>query len=453
MDDISYLKQHGKEESYMFIVDSGRRDVAAYPNPNSYTIQFNAPFKNVTGLEMLDATVPRTEYTVENTMNSFAYSVDGGAVNTVSITPGDYNLLELSTEISSAMKFGLVCEPESAPYTRTSRTRFYCANPFVLDMSVSNSIRNVLGFSGTRKSFPSSYSGESTKIAFNGPFPGFQTTRANSTTTLRQAFVPSVSGRLTSIVVHATAGSSSIDVSVVDAEGTSYGSGSVSPGTSDEISIDGGGNLVAGTTYYVAMDSGGAEIYINEPPDAVTPVQFSIDNGESWEDIGEALAACVEVQVAVGRHEIVSPGLVDLTGERYVLIRCPDVETLMHRERAYEQYHAGLGMVKLGAMGYREQRFDFVSLPSVRITNPIGKVSSLTFRLEKSDGSLYDARGVNHVLVLKITYYANLIKGPMAKEENTQLNPKYTPQIHEYMEREVWSKEAQLQDTLHLWKK
>jgi hypothetical protein len=454
MDDVSYLKKHGTEESYMFIVDSARRDTSAYPNPNAYTIAFDAPFRNVTSLELLDATVPRTEYTVESSMNTFAYSVNGGAPKSLSVTPGDYNLLELSQTISDGLTDGLACEPESTPYTRTSRTRFYCDSPFALDMTVPNSIRRVIGFSGTQKTFASTYSGESTQPTFNGPFPGFQSTRCTSSARVRQAFVPTASGRVSAIVVHASAGSSALSAEIVDATGTSFGSADIAPGTSDQTDLGtSGGNVVAGRTYYLVMESSGADVYVNEPPDAVSPAEVSADGGDTWTGIAEGLAACVEIQVAVGRHEIVSPGLVDLTGERYVVVRCPDVETLMHRERAYEQYHAGLGMVKLGELGYKEQRFDFVSLPTIKIPNPIGKLSSLSFRLEKSGGRLYDARGIDHVLVLKISYYSGIARTEEPSHAETrQLNPRYTPHVNEYLENYAWSREDRARDTDAAWK-
>lgn len=90
-----------------------------------------------------------------------------------------------------------------------------------------------------------------------------------------------------------------------------------------------------------------------------------------------------------------SPGVCDLTGERYVILRCPELENngcSLYRTRTY----SGVAVLKLasGPNSISELRFDYHSLrPS--FLHPIGRVNRLTFRFECGDGRPYDFKGVD----------------------------------------------------------
>jgi hypothetical protein len=105
-----------------------------------------------------------------------------------------------------------------------------------------------------------------------------------------------------------------------------------------------------------------------------------------------------------GQYAIVPPGMVNLSGSRYVLVRCAEIEMHMYQDRSYEDHHAGLGMVRMGPRGYQASRFDFISFPP-SIFHPIERISQLTFRIERPDGSLYKTRGVDHTLLFLVRYY------------------------------------------------
>jgi hypothetical protein len=113
-----------------------------------------------------------------------------------------------------------------------------------------------------------------------------------------------------------------------------------------------------------------------------------------------------------------------LTGERYVLIKSPDVEQYMHRDLAasFDRMAPGLGLVKLGGLGMREERFNFLAY-ATRKFHPIGKFKGMRIRLETSSGRLYNSHGSNHTLLVCVKMYG---PGQMTTIPR-DLFPGYTP--------------------------
>lgn len=63
------MKKNSIKETYTFIVDSSKRNIDEYPEPNEYVVNFDIPFKNVFGIEILDVSVPKTMYNVDTDSN------------------------------------------------------------------------------------------------------------------------------------------------------------------------------------------------------------------------------------------------------------------------------------------------------------------------------------------------------------------------------------------------
>jgi len=420
MEDVNYLAQHSREESFLFVVDSAMRDRYAYPSSAEYAIEFNAPFRNVFAVDMLNATVPRTEYAVEEGHNVLVYTV-AGEERTLRIEPGDYNLVQLCDAMNAGLEHVFI-EPHSSPYQLRSRARFYSPLPFSINAAESTATPE-LGFHGTDPVYHSALTGTSSGRAFWGPFPGFETVTLGAAVLIRQPFTATASGMVSEIMVH----DATVNARIVDDGGTVYAAS-----TSGELVAH--VPLVTGGAYAIEFSSSSpATLYVNAPR-----------NDEAAAQIGETpldATVCAEVFVAVPRYEIESPGIVDLTGERHVLVRCPEVESLVHRDRAFERFHAGLGMVTMGANGYQDQRTEFISFPGRKMHVPIGKLSKLSFRLEKPDGTLYNTRGLDHTLVLAIRYYTIIAPASHA----STLNPHYTPDLHAYLNAK-WKAEIEARD-------
>jgi hypothetical protein len=455
MEDVRFLRENAHEDSYLMVIDSARRDMSAYESPNEYCVEFHNPFKNVIGLDLLDVQLPRSEYTVEEGKNSVVYCVDDGETLTVEIEPGDYNLLQLCEELSLRME-GVDAEPHSTPFSKTSRIRFFSTNPFEIRANVSTLAKSI-GFNNNTKIFYSVSAPGSGTQTYNGPFPQSNITLLNDSNVIRQSFVAGDGGPVSRIVIYADEGGSSFVATIVDGDGTVMASATIQAGGTEAAGVNAENDLILGETYYIQLE------YEPTPPDYLGTTLFigpSSDEAGAesatsldgpWTSLPSGDAVCGEVWVDALRYEISSPGLVDLTGEKYVLIRCPEIESFLHRDRAYEKYHPGLGMVRLGTNGFQEQRFDFVSFPARKLTNPIGKLSQLTFRLEKADGTLYNTRGLNHMLTIVVRYYS-IVQGvePAGSTTDKLKNPAYTPNVTHHMQ-DRWRAQIQMKDKFNSW--
>lgn len=518
MDDVHHFIDSAKEESYLFIVDSRMRDTAVHPSPSQYEISFNSPFRNVFGLDLLDATVARTEYLVESNTNTLEYCIgqpdslaawDMGAWataarrRTVTLEPGDYNIAQFVEHLNARLRevaagageAALKCSTSTNPAEINNRITLTCSQPFTLLMG-SSTVRHTLGFgdpvvsssaaeyavvpgwsvnrsAGASDAFlsrPVSMDDEDPLHLTQGPLP--LATRVSYVEvyggrTLRQRFVASATGRPTEVAVYAVGSAPvgqvppSVEVRILEEGGGVVASGVLTVAADDpdgayvpcHVPMNTSNTsqlMTAGATYFVEFRvvSGGVSnasthvgVYYNDDNFPATQGRYMLLDGVP---VHAGKNACVDVHATATGHAVTSPGLVNLTGPRYVNIRCPEIESHMFRDRVNERCHAGLGMVSLRGYGFRDQRFDFVSFPARRF-HPLGKLSKLTFRLERPDGGLYDSHGVDHTLLLVLRYYRPAAE-PFGKQ--SQLNPQYTPDLRQHLITNKWAGEARANDRI-----
>ena len=441
MDDVAYMKSFKgtTQESYNFLADSRRRDLSVHQQPSEYTIEFASPFRNVCSFSLLDATIPRTHYSIDEGYNTLVYSVtydNGGTFETATATidVGDYTLPQLCDALNDVLIGGLRVDPLTLPFDRSNKARFTRMDgAFALAMKTSG-LSQALGYLPLSAPYQSTVSSDVT-TTHGGPGKDGGTRislTSAGTTTIRQKCIATASGTLHAIdLVNDTASASTvrIDVSLRAADGTTVlASGTVIPSASSGVVLlDANPAIVEGTAYYLlASLSQGAETGVYAAPgDGEGPVERLV-NGIWTADPDDLQLAC-SITVSTQVYESVSPGLVDITGEKLVLIRCPEIEQVLFRDRYNEQMHAGLGYVKLAGLGFREGRGDyFVPFPP-RTFHPIAKLSKLTIRLETPDGRVYPTRGVDHTILLNIVYY-RVVAEPKSP---TMINPQYSGRIHE----------------------
>jgi hypothetical protein len=174
IEDINYLKSHSIKQSYTFLIDSNDRYRIKYKNPNYYSIDFSVPFKNVIGLEVIDASIPRTMYNIDYVNNKLYYyiadkndkyiiegfteivkDIDENDIpytdlfKMIEIPPGDYTFQNFVTTINKILATtgdDLLAKAYTTPPEQSNLIEFISTSKaFVLDMGRST-IYNILGF-------------------------------------------------------------------------------------------------------------------------------------------------------------------------------------------------------------------------------------------------------------------------------------------------------------------
>jgi hypothetical protein len=130
-----------------------------------------------------------------------------------------------------------------------------------------------------------------------------------------------------------------------------------------------------------------------------------------------------------GLYEITSPGIVFFIGEKYIIIRSPEIEEHAFGSLAYNNFNQGIAKFKVSGVGFNDDRVELTKIPT-REFHPIGKLSKLTFRFETADGNLYDFRGINHSITYVIKYYKPRLIN--VKEFTPILNPNYKSNFRDY---------------------
>jgi len=192
--------------------------------------------------------------------------------------------------------------------------------------------------------------------------------------------------------------------------------------------------LYANSNYWIVFkENPNISVYYN---DVLTEKStFLVYNGSSWvparDDLTNKIYYQLSMQINVtdDYHRIRSPGIYSLIGEPYIIIRCKEIEENSFRSLSYMKHQLGIAKIKLGIVGYREERLDFANIP-LREFHPIGRLSRLTLRFETASGQLYDFKGVNHNITFSIQYYE-----PSSKVEfqKSIINSNYNGNFMDYM--------------------
>ena len=199
-------------------------------------------------------------------------------------------------------------------------------------------------------------------------------------------------------------------------------------------------------TYWIVMTSttSNVSLFYNDIPTYAnyTPLVYASSslqnpsisnlNWTSLNDIqnGVYFQASIQIILQDTYHYLTAPGIYSLVGERYIIIRCPEIEDHSYRSLAFTKHCLGLAKIKLGVVGYSENSGDFSSVP-LREFHPIGRLPKLSFRFETLSGLIYDFKGVNHTMTFAIYYYEPIQKQVFT---NSILNPNYNGNFIEYMQ-------------------
>ncbi len=129
------------------------------------------------------------------------------------------------------------------------------------------------------------------------------------------------------------------------------------------------------------------------------------------------------------KYIITSPGIVYFIGNKYIIMRCPEIEEHLYRSLSYSKNTLGIAKIRVDSVGINSEKLTITKIP-VREFHPIGKLSRMSFRFETNKGLLYDFKGLNHNIIFAIFYYEPIQKNI---PKNSILNPEYKMNYLDYL--------------------
>lgn len=492
IEDVDYLKEHSHRQAYTFLVDSKDRDKRVYPTPSEYIVEFTTPFRNVIGMEVIDASIPRTMYNVDVINNKLRFFIHDNTYNLesyhvaqsveIAVPEGDYTIqtlipalnrllfMHVNNQASKPIAY-ITAKSTTNPPDVQNKLAFHCPYPFFFDLEHS-SIAETLGFDmftqeaeasvpilsrqydnpwyhqGFYRRYhsvdvpPQLQLGEE-RTVFEGPRGVLRSLSVQSPThRVAQRFFMTSMGYLYQVFAAFTA----VELPNEPVRWSVYPGTALAPNTLHDPLVTGtiAVSYVDGTLsdsnqvmtrleensyYWIVFESNAnVSIFYND----VLQEETSLRIGNNWASIdanGVYYNASIQIIVRDEYHMLKAPGMYTLVGPRYIIMRCQEIEENSFRSLAYSKYHLGIAKFRLGVVGYSENRMDYSKVP-VREFHPIGKLRRLSLRFELSTGELYDFKGVNHTITFSIHYYEPTSK---VKFSASILNPNYRGNFIEYM--------------------
>lgn len=439
IEDIDFLKKNSIKENFVFIVDSKQRDRRVYVDASEYVVEFETPFRNVIGLNLIDASIPRTMYNVDVYNNEIAFYIYNSGVisdttvfRKVLLETGDYTIQTLIVELNlklrmmvGGVEIGITASAMSNPPDIKNRIQFKCPLKFAFDMK-NSTISESLGFDGYIRD-PSRHTNyeiiagmdnlqlfhskafvfdrTESYTLFEGPKGVIRTLNLAEGSVAQKFYVPYPTN-----VVKVNAALNNIGVVAfsikADLEGVSLVTGTITTSFVDgsySDSIDLSYKFEGNKNYWIVFHNNTAselKIFYNDVLTENMDLQMNRNN--AWVVL-DGYQLSIRIDVADDYNRIRAPGIYSLVGERYIILRCKEIEENSHRSLSYTKNPTGIAKFTLGIVGYSEERLDYASVPS-REFHPIGKLSRLTLRFETQKGQLYDFKDVNHTLTFSIKY-------------------------------------------------
>lgn len=183
------------------------------------------------------------------------------------------------------------------------------------------------------------------------------------------------------------------------------------------------------STYWLVLDfaaTNNLPLVAASSPDIPARSIISSPDQATWSPLENDHQLIVgRVDITIGSQTLKAPGMYDLTGTPYILLRIPEIESHMYRSRAFEACNMPIAKFKMSILGYSDTRMDFSTLKP-RPFHPIGKLTCLTFQFFAANGFIYDFLGVNMSFVMVIRY---LVPKQRHAFDSKRLNPNYEPDI------------------------
>lgn len=453
IEDVDFLIKNSEQNSVTIFIDSKDRDFGAYPTPSEYVVQFDEPIRNVFGFEILDASIPVTQFTVDKNNNTIAVSYvftgigvsildfkEAFAILQVQEVFNDIFLGRFDSNIFFTRSMSVfnviqsdIIEPTSnvvicldtinlvgsgtAPYSITLDGIMYYSQsqfPSSLDWYMISS--NVLYYSVYKYATDAA-----TTVIVQEGFWDFYLCNIYKEVDIRNFSSESLKGWIN---VNPIANEfsrlimlddqSSLHVDWID---------NVSPG---EQSITQTYKWIC-ESYTFIIDGFKSEL---GPELGFSEFSIPCDNYTLLPHSTNKRLFMSQLDATTQQQLIVTPGLINLETARYVIMRCPEIESHLLGNYSSMRHTPGIGLFKMiDSNTISNLRFDFVSIIR-KPFHPIGKLSRLTLRFENNDGTLYNFKAVNHVILLSVKYYS---PKSVVMSTSSILNRNYNPDVLQYI--------------------
>ena len=100
IDDIQYLYKNNVKENIVLLVDSNKRDKKRWRSPAEFVVEFPEPFKNVYGVELLNASVARTMFTIDRHNNKLIALTNNYVAKTHNNDFNEYKYTDITLSIT-----------------------------------------------------------------------------------------------------------------------------------------------------------------------------------------------------------------------------------------------------------------------------------------------------------------------------------------------------------------
>lgn len=166
IEDINYLYENSTKENIILLIDSAKRDRKLYPYVAEFQVDFIEPFNFVYGISVLDTTIPRTMFMIEEDINNELSYVVGydmfknysDNVYEIAFKPQDFSTGDsffqaIDSQLYNKFNTSQIMmdngDDINTPYIRLNEDypvpRFTKLEPFFMDMNVIT-MKAVLGF-------------------------------------------------------------------------------------------------------------------------------------------------------------------------------------------------------------------------------------------------------------------------------------------------------------------
>lgn len=438
IDDVVYMQRHGEVESRILYIDAEERTNPA-DSSSDFCIAFDEPIRNVVGIKVIDSSIPAAMYTVDdhnNTFRMFAFGVD--------TTDPEYDTSYSDFYAQCFLDFMSEAKwlDEDRDADATLVIRDFRAGPLA-DLSampepiVSNGAPYAITVLGPLDVEPPAAEVRSMSDRQNRTFRvAFHMDDGSGVShkVFKRVFKFPVGfySRLSTFLSMAETGTSPRTALLANGD-TLFVRGSSTP--SDRMStLDILAQPWAVALAMVAdgevLGTGHALIAFDTTCSIASTIGFKRPVNSITCMGGRSMSTNMVSGEAAPGVAIHTGDLVDLSGERYITLRCPQIETAAYVGTG-RRSQRGVALFKLSNPGQiRREAADYVNVVTKRF-HPIAKLDRLNLRFERgATGELFNFRGTNPLIIVAVDVYVNK---PQTEAFESTLNPEYNVDFHAYL--------------------